>query len=418
MPLSAKVINDLKKTVDEACANPQSDIPGTSIVVVGKDGKELFAYAAGKRGVTSSENMTLDNVFWIASCTKMITGLACMQLVEQGKLHLDDGDEVEKLVPELKDIKVLQKDGSLVEKKRKITLRMLLTHTAGFGYTCFNNQLRDYSHPAGLDEFSGHIRDFLQPLVFQPGEGWEYGVGIDFAGLALERVTGMTLNDYCQKKIFEPLGLKNISWLPTAEMKKKLAFMNQRKHDGTLIGRDHLNRRPLLVEGDEAKDVFNSGGGGAFATTSDYAQIIATLLNDGTSPTTNAQLLKKETVDLMFTNQIERFPDFGRQPFPDAKPDLTNTISELYPVEGKPPQGWGLTFMLSNGGVTGRSKSTAFWAGIANCWWWCDREKGVGGIVCTQILPFGDAKVLGLWFGVEGRIYQALGDEGHFASCL
>lgn len=132
MPLPEEVLKNLKKAVEDACADPKADIPGTSVVVVGKDGKELFAHAAGKRGVNSSEDMTLDNVFWIASCTKMIAGLACMQLVEQGKLHLDDGDEIEKLIPELKDIKVLQKDGTLVEKKRKITLRMLLTHTGEF----------------------------------------------------------------------------------------------------------------------------------------------------------------------------------------------------------------------------------------------------------------------------------------------
>jgi CubicO group peptidase (beta-lactamase class C family) len=111
----------------------------------------------------------------------------------------------------------------------------------------------------------------------------------------------------------------------------------------------------------------------------------------------------------MFTNQVEKFPDFGRQGIPDAKPDLTNPLGDLYPVEGNAPQGWGLTFMMSNGGPTGRSKTTGFWAGLPNCWWWCDREKGVGGIVCSQILPFGDMKVLGLWFNIETQIYQALG---------
>lgn len=128
MPLSEQVRQNLKNSVEKACANIQTDIPGTSVVVVGKDGKEIFAHAAGKRGVNSSEDMSLSNLYWIASCTKMIAGIACMQLVEQGKLHLDDGDEIERLVPELKDIKVLQ-DGRLVEKNKKITLRMLLTHT-------------------------------------------------------------------------------------------------------------------------------------------------------------------------------------------------------------------------------------------------------------------------------------------------
>lgn len=129
MQLSQEVVKSLKKTVEDAVADPNTDIPGASVVVVGKDGKELFAHAAGQRGVSSSDPMTLDNVFWIASCTKMIAGLACMQLVEQGKLHLDDGDEIEGLIPELRDLQVLQEGGKLVPKNKKITLRMLLSHT-------------------------------------------------------------------------------------------------------------------------------------------------------------------------------------------------------------------------------------------------------------------------------------------------
>ena len=129
MTLSEDVLKNLRKTVEDAVANPKTDIPGASVVVVGKDGQELFAHAAGQRGVGSSDQMTLDSVFWIASCTKMIAGLACMQLVEQGKLHLDDGDEIENLIPELRNLQVLQKDGKLVPKNKKITLRMLLSHT-------------------------------------------------------------------------------------------------------------------------------------------------------------------------------------------------------------------------------------------------------------------------------------------------
>ena len=110
----------------------------------------------------------------------------------------------------------------------------------------------------------------------------------------------------------------------------------------------------------------------------------------------------------MFRNQIPNFPNASRQPIPAAKPDLTNPIPELYPVAGNPPQGWGLTFMLPNGGATGRSKTTGHWAGLANLWWWCDRENGVAGLVCTQVLPFADANVLGLWVGLEAEVYKAL----------
>lgn len=134
------------------------------------------------------------------------------------------------------------------------------------------------------------------------------------------------------------------------------------------------------------------------------------LLNDGTCPRTGSKLLRKETVDEMFSNQIPRFPNYGRQSIPAAKPDLTNPIAEQYHVPGNPPQGWGLTFMLSNGGATGRSTSTGHWAGLPNLWWWADREKGVAGMVCTQILPFADVKVFELWEAVEAEIYKALSE--------
>lgn len=129
MGLSAETIKSLEKIANDACADQTKGVPGASIVVVGKDGKELFAHAAGKRGSGSSELMSLDNIYWIASCTKMLIGVACMQLVEQGKLALDDVGQVEKLSSELKNVKVLQDDGTLAEKKSGITLRMLLTHT-------------------------------------------------------------------------------------------------------------------------------------------------------------------------------------------------------------------------------------------------------------------------------------------------
>jgi CubicO group peptidase (beta-lactamase class C family) len=126
---SAETISSLRQTAEEACADQKAGIPGATVVVVGRDGQELFAHAAGKIGQGSAESMTLDHIYWIASCTKMIAGIACMQLVEQGMLLLDDAAQVEKLCPELKRVKVLEGDGTLVEKKRGITLRMLLTHT-------------------------------------------------------------------------------------------------------------------------------------------------------------------------------------------------------------------------------------------------------------------------------------------------
>ncbi|RFU81098.1 hypothetical protein TARUN_1107 [Trichoderma arundinaceum] len=408
MPFSAQTLSNVRDTVDKACVDPKTGIPGVTIVVVGKDGKELFAHSAGKRGLVSKDPMTLDTIFWIASCTKMLTGLACMQLVEQGTLKLDDGDHLESLLPELKEVKVLRENGTYEQKNKKITLRMLLSHTSGFGYTFFNERLRDWAFPAGANEFSGRIEDIISlPLLFQPGEGWEYGTGIDWAGLAVERATGLTLNTYLQKNILQPLGIQDMSMFPNKDMRNRLAYMHTRDPDGTIRPRDHLLRIPLVVDPDDESEtrlVFNSGGAGMFARPQEYCKVLAVLLNDGTCPRTGTQLLRKETVNEMFRNQIPQFPNYSRQRIPASKADLTNAIGELYPVSGSPPQGWGLTFMKTNGGGTGRSTEAVHWAGLANLWWWCDRENGVAGIVCTQILPFADSQVLGLWADVEAQL--------------
>jgi CubicO group peptidase (beta-lactamase class C family) len=152
--------------------------------------------------------MALDSIFWIASCTKMIVGIASMQLVEKGLPALDYVGQVATLCPELRDVKVSQDNGELVEKKRGMTLRMLLSYTAGFGYTFFNEKLRDFSKPVGYDEFSGLAYDVLQPLVNQLGEGWKYGINIGWAGALVELATHSTLDEYGQSYIHKPLGLR------------------------------------------------------------------------------------------------------------------------------------------------------------------------------------------------------------------
>jgi CubicO group peptidase (beta-lactamase class C family) len=181
MPFSEKAISELRSIVDKTVAGSDSaddgGVPGVTVVVVDKNGDDLFAYSAGKRGLASAEPMALDSIFWIASCTKMVTALACMQQVEKGTLRLDDAEQVESLCPELRTKKVLKKDGSFEEKRKGITLRMLLSHTAGFGYTFFNNELRDWSYPAGLEELDCSPKEIMSsPLTSQPGEAWQYGV--------------------------------------------------------------------------------------------------------------------------------------------------------------------------------------------------------------------------------------------------
>lgn len=178
-----KLSSSSKETIQhilDSNTGPKTGVPGLAFVAIDKHGDYLTQQFAGKRSLQdSSPKIDADTVFWIASCTKMITGLACMQLVEQGKLELDNAESVYKLAPEIKEKKVLKSDGTLEDRKGDITLRMLLDHTAGFGYSFFNEKLRDMRRPTGWDEFAGDAEDLLeQPLVNQPGERWEYGVCI------------------------------------------------------------------------------------------------------------------------------------------------------------------------------------------------------------------------------------------------
>ncbi|KIV91197.1 hypothetical protein PV10_05761 [Exophiala mesophila] len=408
--IASSAIPNLKSQIDAVTADP-TGAPGLVFAAVNKNGEIIFEHASGKVGVGKEENMSMDSIFWIASCTKMITGIAALQLVEQGKLALDDVDLVEKLAPELKAVQVFE-NGKLVPKKRGITLRMLLSHTAGFGYSFFDQRLIDWAGAQGLDEFSGSYHDYLsQPLVNQPGEAWEYGINIDWAGQLIERASGKKLNDYFQDHIFKPLGLKQINMFPDEVMKRNLAYMNSRAADGSLRlhPSGHLNRKPLYATTKEEIDgTFQQGGAGCFAKPTEYVQIIATLLNDGESPLTGQRILKKETVDQMFTNQIPDMPNFARQGIDPPKRDLANPLPELYPEPHDIPQGWGLTFFLHLEDSAVHSKGTGWWAGLPNLFWWADRTRGIGGMIASQIIPFGDMKVLGLWGQLEAGILQNL----------
>ncbi|KAF4471803.1 beta-lactamase transpeptidase [Fusarium albosuccineum] len=412
MRISVESQQQIQKNLDDATRDQHKGVPGLVFVSIDRNGDTLAAHASGTKGLNSSDPMTLDTVFWIASCTKLITAIACMQLVEQGTLALDDAQLVYYFCPVLAEKKVLQ-HGELVPREGDITLRNLLSHTAGFGYPFFNKRLNDLKLAGVGDGVAPSEAAMVSmPLVNQPGSRWEYGINLDWAGILVERASGLKLNDYFQKYIFEPLGLEHIGMFPTPDMKQQIASMHQRS-DGINSERDNPLRHALEARtSEERAAVFNSGGGGCFARPTDFVQILAALLNSGTSPTTSAQILKPETVDAMFQNQIQDFPDFGRQGAVTVRPEVTNSLSEMFPQEGSPPQGWGLSFFLTlEPGFTGRGANAATWGGLPNLHYWIDREKGVAGMIASQILPFGDSQVVAEWMKCEAAVYQGLGEE-------
>lgn len=414
--LSASAVDEIKKIVADATADPVSQLPGASVAIINKNGELLLEYAAGKRGVDSAEPLTTDNTFWIASCTKISATVVALQAVEKGLVSLDSADDVEKFCPELKNIPIIKdvaEDGTvtLVPKKNRITLRQLLSHTAGFSYSFFNKKYNEYANLFGIDELGGApgcTNKF--PLVFEPGSNWEYGVGIDWAIDVVTRAEGKSFQHLLKEQLFDPLGFTLVSTTPCQNIKDRLTHLHRRDPEtGKLSQIDHSMKWPLSDKPDVAAEAYQSGGAGIFAKPSQYIRLFSALLNGGVYAPTGARILQEATVKEMFTNQIPQWPDFARQGIPSTQPHITHPLPEIFPQPENPPQGWGLSFFLTPTPTPyGRGANTAFWCGIANCYYWIDVEKGVAGFVGTQLYPFADPQALGLWINIEIATYKGL----------
>ncbi|KAI5481229.1 hypothetical protein MNV49_005664 [Pseudohyphozyma bogoriensis] len=369
--------------------------PGTVVGITNKDGV-VFVGAAGVDSMDNNTPMKEDSVFWIASCTKMITGIAAMQLVEQGKLKLDD--PVGKLIPELEDPDILvggnAKDGFQYKKaSTKITMRHLMTHTAGFSYSWYNALLKEWCDAQGKNEFCGE--KLVWPLSHEPGTQYDYGINMDWAGHVIDKITGVSLGDYCQKNIFDPLGLKDITFdlASQPDLNKRLVKM----HGGDLASTKYWESEHLEFS---RNNQAHSGGAGVFSTASDYLQIIAALLNNGVGPN-GTRILKSETVESMFEDQLEhlRPQKVMEATFPSTDTSLAGDTLTLGTAED--PKGWGLSFMLD-------LKGQAQWGGIANLFWHLDRKRGIGSMILNNILPYGDAA----FYKLEDDVLDTINKEG------
>ena len=339
--------------------------------------------------------MTPDTIFRIASMTKAVTSVAAMQLVEQGKLQLEQpiGD----VLPELSAPQVLEgfDDAGaprLRPAKRPITLRHLLTHTAGFGYETWDADLVRYVNASGTPPTStGKLASLRLPLVFDPGERWEYGINMDWAGRAVEAVSGQPLEVYFREHIFAPLGISDTSYAASSAQQSRLVTIHQRKPDKSL--------EPVAAPNPPWRE-FWSGGGGLNSTGHDYLVFLQMLLGQGRINGT--QLLRPETVALMGRNQIG---DINAGILKTAKPQLSNDV-DFFP--GIPCK-WGLGYMINTQpGPNGRSANSLTWAGIYNTYYWIDPQKHVAGVIMTQILPFADHKAVKLYGEFENAVYDAL----------
>ena len=369
--------------------------PGVVAGATNGDG-DLYLGGFGERVAGSGVEMTPDTVGWIASMTKALTGSAAMQLVEQGRLDLDA--PASEVVPQLGDASVLEgfdDDGNPRTRppRRAITLRHLLTHTAGFSYDIWNESLVRYQEVTGTPGII-ECKDacLTTPLLFDPGDRWDYGINVDWAGKMVEAVSGQRLGKYLRDHLLDPLGMNDTAFRITDAMRARLAKIHMRGEDGSLDPQMELE----IPQDPE----FEMGGGGLYGTVGDYLRFIRMILNRGRA--NGEQLLAPETVDMMSRNQMGECRVCELK---TAIPPFSND-AEFFPGM---PKTWGLSFMINTEQApTGRSAGSLGWAGLANSFFWIDHAKGIGGAYLTQVLPFIDEKSFPLYLAFEQAVYEGL----------
>jgi CubicO group peptidase (beta-lactamase class C family) len=376
-------------------ATDSREVPGV-VAMAATDRGLLYEGAFGRRALDGPEPMTLDSVFRIASMTKAITSVAAMQLVEQGKLALES--PVPDIDPTLGAPQVLEGFDSagaprLRPAKRPITLRHLLTHTAGFGYDMWDADLGRYLQTAGLPaRGTGRVASIRMPLVFDPGERWEYGINTDWVGRLVEAASGRPLDAYFRERIFGPLGMSDSGYVTTPEQRARQARLHHRQPDGSLL--------PQPLEPPTTAGEFWSGGGPLYSTGRDYLQLLQMLLHGGTW--NGASVLRPETVALMGQNHTGAIPAGVMK---TALPAMSCDVDFFPGARVR----WALGYMLNlDPGPNGRRAGTVSWGGIFNTYYWLDPVRRVTGLIMTQILPFADPRVLALYGRFERAIYEAL----------
>jgi CubicO group peptidase (beta-lactamase class C family) len=312
-----------------------------------------------------------DGIFSIASMTKPVTSVAVMQLVEAGKVKLDEPAAT--YLPELGAVQVLE-NGALRAAKGQITVRLLLTHTAGFAYEFLNRELFDYASKGKVPSVMAGGDGFMKaPLLFDPGARWEYGINTDWLGKLVEKVSGQTLEAYFKEHIFTPLGMADSFFEAPADKRARLVPHFQRADDGKLVEQPAAPAQPVT---------FFSGGGGLHSTAGDYIKFARAMMAGGQLG--QARVLTAESVALMGQNQIG---ELELRPPTSVMPQLVNPGAILPGNLDK----FGLGFALNTKPVAkGRGAGTLSWAGIFNTFFWIDRDKKVCAVLMTQVLPFLD----------------------------
>ncbi len=364
----------------------KGEIPGVVAAVTNKD-RIVYLKAFGKQDVGRGIPMTTDSVFRIASMTKPVTSVGVMMLSEQGKLKLDDA--VGNYVPSFKGREVIasfnEQDGSYTTRpaKREMTIRHLLTHTSGLGYpftsfTVLGIQQKKGTNPVDM------------PLLSDPGTKWVYSASTAVLGTIVEKLSGQSIEEFDQAKIFRSLGMVDTSYYLPEGKAGRLATVHQRENTGLVENPNPATYMPSV-----------RGDGGLLSTASDYAAFVQMFLNEGSWHGT--RLLKAESVRLMTSNQIGSV-------VVDKMPAAIPRQSDVFPFgAGKDKFGLGFQITVTDGASTHeRGAGSYTWAGIDNTHFWVDPKNGIGVVILTQVLPFYNPVSMDVMNRFEKLIYEHL----------
>jgi len=384
-PLSTGSWSDISSFLaDSVC---RGDAPGVVALVVDRD-RVLYHEAFGRMNVARNVPMARNAIFRIASMTKAVTSVAVMQLVEQGRVGLDD--DVGAYVPRLARPQVIssvdEKTGTIVTRpaSRPITIRQLLTHTSGIGYSWSDHRL------AIAQRKIGAANDTELPLVNEPGAQWTYGAGTRVIGEVIERVTAQRIDAYLESRIFVPLGMRDTHYTVPPEKYSRVVTVHQ-KANNAITETQNPTPLPVSIRGD----------GGLFSTAADYGRFVQMILNGGQLG--GVRILDEATVAEMSTNQTGAIK-VRLQPIADV------LRSRPYPL-GAGQDVWGLGFQIAAPTTPSplmRSPGSLSWAGINNTYYWIDPRKQVGAVILMQMLPFYDEAALRVLNGFEERVYRSV----------
>ncbi|TID13790.1 hypothetical protein E2P81_ATG01724 [Venturia nashicola] len=385
-PPTAETLTGFEKTLKDCVGKDTHVVPGCVLAAVDKTGEAFYLRAVGDAGVApDARPITTDDSFWIASCTKLLTSICALQQVEKGLVDLDE--DVSRILPELKDPQIITADSThedgyiLSPAKNKITLRQLLTHTSGVGYMFMSPLITSWRKKVGPseEELSGLVaKTYDAPLLFEPGEGWVYGGGIDWAGIIVERLNnGQSLGSYMDQYIWTPFGMRHTTFHLDQHdaVRSRLVPAALRDAEGKLIPKLTPTFTEIVTE--------DSGGGGLWATVPDYIKVLADLI----SP--KPKLLKAETIETLL-----------------AAPQIPVDSPALLPLIGSrgggalaanaaatdAPVNHGCGGMVLTKDSEILPKGTLSWGGLPNLKWFLNREKGVAAMYASQVFPPSDKK--------------------------